>query len=179
MTVNGNLETPRRGVLLFVTPLAVLLAVFMFFFFSTDEWTTERVIGQLGFTAIAVGLVIATVAPERGAWGIRIVTFTIFLAYLFYLIYELWFSGQELSVSIRRSQSTPFNSILGFLFFGVPCLVYTLWGSTWGRLGHTEPEQTTRTDVMVYLIAWVAQALFLGLSTLVIIVGVWRSWSGS
>jgi hypothetical protein len=177
--MNGNLETPRRGVLLFVTPLAVLFAVFMFFFFSTDEWTTARVIGQVGFTAIALGLVAATVAPSKGAWGIRVVTFTIFAAYLSYLIYEFWFSGQEMAISTRRSQASPFNAILGFLFFGIPCLIYTLWGSTWGRVGHVNPERTTRTDRVVFLVAWTAQVLFLGLSALVVIVGIWRSWSSS
>jgi len=148
----------------------------MFFFFATDEWTTARVISQVGFTAIALGLVVATIAPSKGAWGIRVVTFTIFAAYLFYLIYEFWFSGQELSISARRSQASPFNSILGFLFFGVPCLLYTLWGSTWGRLGRVSPEQTTRTDILVFLFAWAAQILFLGLSALVVVVGIWRSW---
>jgi len=35
--MNANPETPRRGVLYFVTPLAVLVAAFMFFFFASDE----------------------------------------------------------------------------------------------------------------------------------------------
>jgi hypothetical protein len=175
--VSPNLETPRRGVLLFVTPLAVLFAAFMFLFFASDEWTAARVIGQVAFTAIALGLLVATIAPSRGAWGIRVVTFTIFAAYLSYLLYEFWFSGQQLSISPRRSQATPFNAILGFLFFGVPCLIYTLWGSTWGRLGHTAPRAATRADVIVFLVAWVAQVLFLALSALVVVVGVWSSWS--
>lgn len=177
--MNRNLETPRRGVLLLVTPLATLVAVFMFFFFASDEWTTARVVAQIGFSAIALGLVVATVDPAKGAWGLRVVTFTIFAAYLFYLIHEFWFSGQELTISPRRSQASPFNSVLGFLFFGVPCLVYTLWGSTWGRLGHLAPERATRTDIAVFLCAWAARILFLGLSALVVIVGLWRSWSVS
>jgi len=172
---DGNLETPRRGVLLLVTPLAVLIAVFMFVFFSADEWTPARAMGQVGFTAIALGLLIATVAPSRGAWGIRVVTFTIFAAYLSYLMHEFWFSGQELAISTERSQPSPFNSILGFLFFGIPCLLYTLWGSTWGRLGHVRPDSTTRMDRVVFLVAWTAQVLFLGLSALVVIAGIWRS----
>lgn len=170
-----NLETPRRGVLLFVTPVAVLIAMFMFVFFSADEWTPARAIGQVGFTAVALGLVVATVAPSRGGWGIRVVTFTIFAAYLLYLIHEFWFSGQELAISTRISQPSPFNSILGFLFFGIPCLLYTLWGSTWGRLGHVSPGRATRSDRVVFVVAWVAQAVFLCLSALVVIAGIWRS----
>lgn len=36
----------------------------MFFFFATDEWTPGRIIGQIGFTAIAFGLLVATLAPN-------------------------------------------------------------------------------------------------------------------
>jgi hypothetical protein len=172
--MGGNPETPRRGVLLFVTPLAVLNAAVVFLL--TDEWPISLALVEVGFTAIAFGLVVATVAPRRGAWGIRVVTLTIFLAYLSYLIYELWFSEQELAVS-PPAKSTPFNAILGFLFFGVPCLIYTLWGSTWGRLGYVESGSANRTDVIVYLIAWGAQILFLTLSVLVVVVGIWRWWS--
>lgn len=173
--MKGNLEVPRRGVLLFVAPIAVLIAVGMFLFFASDEWTPGRILVQIGFTAIAIGLVVATVSPRQGWWGLRLVTFTIFAAYLAYLVYELWFSGRELTVTQRQSQATPFNSILGFLFFGVPCLIYTLWGSTWGRLGYVEPEKATRTDVVVYLLARGAAALMFGLSILVLVVGIWRA----
>jgi hypothetical protein len=175
--LSGNLETPRRGVLLFAAPVAVLIAVFMFVFFSADEWTLARAIGQAGFTAIALGLVVATVAPSKGGWGIRVVTFTIFAAYLAYLIHQFWFSGQEVTLSSRMSQPSPFNSILGFLFFGIPCLLYTLWESTWGRLGHMNAGRATRSDKVVFAVAWIAQALFLCLSALVVITGVWRSLS--
>src|SRR5262245_45076141 len=115
--MGGNLEVPRRGVLLFVTPIAVLVAVGMFFFFASVDWTIARVVVEIGFAAIAVGLTVATIAPRRGWWGLRLVTFTIFSAYLGYLIHQLWFSGEALSVPERESQATPFNSILGFLFF--------------------------------------------------------------
>ena len=159
-----------------MTPIAALIAVGMFLFFAGDEWTFGRIITQIGFSAIAVGLVVATVSPRHGWWGLRLVTFTIFAAYLAYLIYELWYSGEGLTITQRQSQATPFNSILGFLFFGVPCLIYTLWGSTWGRLGYVDPEKVTRTDVVVYLLARLAAALFLGLSILVVVVGVGRWW---
>ena len=177
--MNANPESPRRGVLYFVTPLAVLVAAFMFFFFASEEWTPARVIFQVALSALAFGLVVATVAPKKGWWGVRIVTFTIFIAYLWYLIDMLWISGQELEVTGRRSEATPFNAILGFLFFGVPCLLYTLWGSTWGRLGRASPEETTRTDIFMYWIAWAAQVLFLGLSALVVITAITKTFGGS
>ena len=168
-----NLETPRRGVLLFVTPLAILIAAIMFLFFS-DDWTAGRIIGEVVFVAIALGLLAATVAPQRGAWGIRLVTFILFLVYLGYLLYEFLFSGQQLELS-GRPEPSPFKALLGFLFFGIPCLLYTMWGSTWGRLGHVKPSAATTSDRVVYLVAWGAQILFLLLSAVAIVAVIFRS----
>ena len=172
--MNENLESPRRGVLLWVTPIAVVVTAFMYVYFDSYEWTTPQIFLQVALTAVSFGLVVATTSPGKGWWGLRIVTFVIFGPYLWYLIDMLWLSGEELEVTGRRSDATPFNAILGFLFFGVPCLLYTMWGSTWGRLGHSSPEETTRTDVVMYRIAWAAQALFLILCGLVVLTGLVR-----
>lgn len=173
-----NSESPRRGVLLWVTPIAVAVTAFMYVYFDSYEWTTAQVVLQVALTAVSFGLLVATVSPRKGWWGLRVVTFVIFAAYLWYLIDMLWLSGEELEVTGRRSDATPFNALLGFLFFGVPCLLYTMWGSTWGRLGHVPPEETTRTDIVMYGIAWAAQALFLILSALVIGIGLLRTLGG-
>ncbi len=176
--MNKNPEAPRRGVLLFVTPMAILIAVFMYIFFSSDEWTTPRVIGQVIFTALAIGLLVATISPEKGWWGIRLVTFIIFITYFSYLIDQLWLTDQALDFPDRKSQATPFNSILGFLTFGIPCLIYTLWGSTWGRLGTVEPENIKRSDIVVFYVAWGSQLLLLLLSVMLVITWGYRWWTG-
>ena len=176
--MSENLEVPRRGVLLWVTPIAVIVTAFMYVYFDSYEWTTGPIVFQVALSAMTAGLLVATIWPDKGWWGLRIVAFVIFAAYLWYLIDMLWLSGQELTVTGRRSQATPFNAILGFLFFGVPCLLYTMWGSTWGRLGYRPPEKITRTDKVMYGIAWGAQALFLALSALVVITALVRLLGG-
>lgn len=177
--MSQNLEVPRRGVLLWVTPIAVVLTAFMYVYFDSYEWEPGPIIVQVALSAISVGLVVATIWPEKGWWGIRVVAFVIFAAYLWYLIDMIWLSGQAIEITERRSQATPFNAILGFLFFGIPCFLYTMWGSTWGRLGHRSSEDVTRIDIFTYYIAWAAQALFLALSSLIVITGLVRSFGGS
>ena len=169
-----NPEQPRQRVLFFVTPLAVLMAAFMFFFFSQDEWTTNRVIGQLGFSVIAFGLLITTLFPVRGWWGIRLVTLTIFLTYSSYLIDQLWFSEETISLSGNFARPTPMNSVLGFLVWGLPSLFYTLWGSLSGRLHYLPEAGASLSDVVAHIIAWIAQAIFLILVAAIAFTAIFR-----
>ena len=170
-----NAETPKRSVLWFASGGMVLFTSFMYLFFDQRGWTTRDVvfIGIAG--AMTLGLIITLVDAKRFWWGMRLVTFIIFAAYLSYLLYEFWWSGKALELTARRSAASPFNSVLGFLFFGVPCLLYTFWGSTWGKLGHAQPQNVTRSDIFTFYIAWGAQWLFLLLSALAVAAALMRS----
>jgi hypothetical protein len=173
---SANAESPRRGVLWFAAPAMMLFTAFMYLFFDQrGGWPISEIVFVGVCAAMSFGLVMALINATKFWWGLRIVTFIIFAAYLAYLLHEFWFTSQPLEVTPRRSAATPFNAILGFLFFGVPCLLYSFWGSTWGKLGHAKPENVTRWDIANFYLAWGAQWLFLILSVVAVVVGLWRS----
>lgn len=163
-------QTPKRSVLWFASGGMLLFTWFMYLFFDQRGWETRDVIFIAISGAMTSGLVLTLINAQRYWWGMRIVTFIIFACYLSYLLYEFWWSGRELELTARRSSATPFNAILGFLFFGVPSLLYTFWGSTWGKLGHAEPRNVTGWDLATFYLAWGAQWLFLILSGLAVVV---------
>lgn len=170
-----NAETPGRTILWFATSGMVLFTSFMGFFFDQRGWKTHDIvfIGISG--AMTLGLIVTLIDAKRFWWGMRLVNFIIFAVYFSYLLYEFWWSDKTLELATRRSSASPFNSIHGFLFFGVPCLLYTFWGSTWGKLGHARPQNISRSDVLTFYIAWGAQWLCLILSALAIGAALLRS----
>lgn len=78
-------------------------------------------------------LVILCVAGFLALWGVpfvgRLVSGIIALAFGWYLVEECFISFDgDWRVGGKRSQTSPINSILGFVVFGVPCLIYTVFG---------------------------------------------------
>ncbi len=98
--------------------------------FQMQETVEE---GRLAGTIICVGLILACLAGVLALWGVpgmgRIVSGIIALAFGAYVVHECFldFDG-EWGWGKSRSQTTPINSILGFLVFGLPCLIYTVLG---------------------------------------------------
>lgn len=156
----------------------VLTTLFMFVFFDDGGWTTERTVGQAILTAITVLVVAATVAPDRAWWAFRILAFSVFAVYFWYLITQFVIEAKPLEFPPRSGERSPMNALMGFLVFGVPCLIYSMWGSTWGKLGRGNPENVTRGDTITFYIAWGAQVLFILLSVLAAIVALWK-WFAS
>lgn len=83
---------------------------------------------------IATSLVILVcIAGFLALWGVplvgRIVTGIIAFGYGWYVIDQciIKFDGSW-GWGGPKSATTPINSILGFLFFGLPCLIYTIFG---------------------------------------------------
>lgn len=147
----------------------------LFLFFDQRGWKTWN-IASIGISIlVTIGFIVTLIDPQRFWWGMRLVTFVIFAGYLAYLLDEFWRPSHELEQLSRPSEASQFNSVLGFLFFGLPCLLYTFWGSTWGKLGHPEPESVSRSDVFLFYIAWGAQWLCLFLSVWAIGVVFFRS----
>ncbi len=168
-----NVESPRRGVLLFVTPFAVLSAVVMFFFFDQRGWSTTDIAFEAVLVLICVCLVLTLISPRAFWWAPRIVAFIIFASYLGYLVHELF--SQPFVVPASRGAANPINAILGFCFFGVPCLLYALSGSTIGPIaGKTDETHITAADIRYLRIAAAARLVFLGVSSLVVVIGVIR-----
>lgn len=118
---------PLRWVL---SPLLLLFsAVFVIPLLETVE--EDRLAG----TVICAGLIIACLAGVLALWGVpgtgRIVSGIVALGFGGYLVHECFldFDG-DWGWGKSRSQATPINSILGFLVFGLPCLAYTVLGSS-------------------------------------------------
>jgi hypothetical protein len=77
--------------------------------------------------------------PERFWLAGRIITGTVFLVYLAYLISEWVWDAQDLGIGKPRSSATPLNATLGFLIIGLPCLWWTLFGRFSLRRQHQGP----------------------------------------
>lgn len=146
-------DRPRRGVLLLITPPFVVYVVLSAVMFWGD-WTVGRVIVQTAMTLMALGLMVAMLSPRRGAWGVRLVAFVIFASYLAYLINEFLVEEDSLTLCVRQSESSPYMAVAGFLFFGMPCLIYSLWGSTWGNAKRRESGRPTPGEVRLHCLAW-------------------------
>jgi len=173
-----NAQKPGKVGMWILSSLLVLATVLSILLFEDREWTTERIEWQAILTAVTVLVVAATVAPERAWWALRILAFSVFAVYFWYVITQFVIEPKPLVFPPSSGERSPMNALMGFLFFGVPCLIYSLWGSTWGKLGHENPENVTRGDIVTFYIAWTAQAVFLVLSVLAAVVALWK-WFAS
>jgi hypothetical protein len=50
----------------------------------------------------------------------------------------------------------------------LPSLLYTLWGSPWGKLGAPDPRKVTRSDFLILKLAIYGRWLSLGMTLLVL-----------
>ena len=66
--------------------------------------------------------------PAYARFAYRTAAACVFVAYLAYLIYEVFFSGKPLRLAGGRGEASPRNAIIGFLVFGWPSLCYILFG---------------------------------------------------
>jgi hypothetical protein len=120
------------------------------------------------FTVIVTSLlIILCVSGLLALWGIpfvgRIASGIIALTFGWYLVDQciINFNG-DWGFGKKRSETTPFNSICGFLVFGLPCLIYTVFGRFTFRkepeyegdfdyddLDDDEPNQTKKCEQAV------------------------------
>lgn len=111
-----------------------------------------------------IGMIFTLVNAARFWWGMRIVTFLMFAVFFCSLV-DAAFIHRQLAGSDGLST---INSIRAFLIIGLPSLLYTLWGSTWGKLGQQRPRNPTRADLTVLRIAILSRWLFLALTIIVV-----------
>jgi hypothetical protein len=111
-----------------LSPVLLLFAVL--FSFQTSACLKE---GNSAGLVIGCALVVLSIAGLLALWGVkhagRIVTGLIGFGYAAYLIHECFvdFDGNW-GWRSKRSETTPVNSILGFVIIGLPCLIYTIFG---------------------------------------------------
>jgi hypothetical protein len=98
---------------------------------------------SITFTVACAVMCIAMLFPHC-RWAIRIITGMVFFAYLIYLVHEWLFdTSAGIGIGAKRSESTPLNSLLGFVIIGLPCLWYTVFGRFTFR---PEPEPNNLSD---------------------------------
>jgi hypothetical protein len=166
---SSNSEVPRRGILWFATIAMALFTGFMCLFFSQAGWTRFSVGFEVISGAVAIALLLTLINKDRYWWAMRVITFIIFALYFWYVIDECYIKQKPLQLG-GLGDASPLNAVRGFLFFGVPCLLYTLWGSPWGKLGQSKPGNITKADVATFQMARASRWLFL-LLTLLVVVG--------
>ncbi|HEX7681628.1 MAG TPA: hypothetical protein VF713_26130 [Thermoanaerobaculia bacterium] len=158
-----NFEEPRRPVLGIAAVASALTTASLLYV----VWVTGRgTIVVVPFFVISAALLLAWLVPGRFWWATRLVALIIGAAYLGYIVDQFFFSPQPFSLLVERSRAAPFNAILGFLFFGVPCFLYAIFGSTSGRGPYVEGQQVTSIDRSAFYIAVVARWLFVALTSL-------------
>jgi hypothetical protein len=163
MKVASNRNVPRRGVLWFGTITLGAITGFMALFFSQSSWSTAAMAFVAICTAATFGLLLTLINAARFWWGMRLVTLIMF-ATVFWSLISAAFSRHELH---GPDEMSSLDAIRAFLFFGLPSLLYTLWGSTWGKLGRDSPAYPTRADVVVLRMAIIGRWVFLALTLVV------------
>lgn len=111
--------------------LSPFLLLFAAVFFIPLRESMES--GNQGAVFVTSLLIILCVSGLLALWGIpfvgRIASGIIALAFGWYLVDQciINFHG-DWGFEKKRSETTPFNSICGFVVFGLPCLIYTIFG---------------------------------------------------
>ncbi|TNY27715.1 hypothetical protein [Fulvimonas soli] len=146
----------------------LLFAGGMYAFFAQRGWTLRDGIFEGVCVALGLGLLASCLSRRAFLVLSRIGAGLVFAAYLGYLLYECFYSGQAWRVG-DPAQPSPFAATLGLLLWGLPCLLYALWGSFWGRAGVTPPAHWSRHDVLVLRVAMYARRLFLLLLVLAVV----------
>jgi hypothetical protein len=109
-----------------------------------DDWNTTKVIAAAGWSACCTLAIPAIYDSRRFWWAARGVTAINFFCYLSYLISEAVLSGGSFTPT-RRSDASPYNSVVGFIVIGLPALWYTLFGRfTFRRQGHNTTSSTQK-----------------------------------
>ena len=162
-------NTPRRGVLWFASIAMALFTGFMSLFFAQRGWRTFDVVFVAVCIVITFGLIVTLVDSVRFWWGMRLVTSVIFSISFWYVLNEGFIHPHGMHFG-QPGEASLFNAVRGFLFFGLPSLLYTLWGSTWGKLGTPGLRNVTRADFLVLKIAIYSRWLFLAATLMTVAV---------
>ncbi len=115
MAFGKTLFSGSRFIFWTLTPILFLVLVWMPF--SIEKWDATRVAVVVAIDSVSLLLILALYDPKCFYWAARGVTALVFLAYVAYVIDELFVSGKAL-----------FQSLCGLVIIGLPALWYTLWG---------------------------------------------------
>ena len=109
----------------------LLLGILVFSVILYGQIEEKRLSGVLISAVLAVcclcGLLIG-ISPMRFGWTVIFVTGSVAVGYIWYFCDTYFGEGQALTPSARRSEATPWNAMLGFIFIGLPCMIFTVRG---------------------------------------------------
>jgi cyanate permease len=110
-----------------LSPFVLLFAVLMPLLI--EEWTLDRTVLMVVMELMCFCLLAGFWLPPRiGFLAFRFLAGMVAVAYAAYLVHEFFFTDKPFTVSGRRSNASPFGAILGFLFIGVPSLLFAVLG---------------------------------------------------
>ncbi len=163
-----NAELPRSWLMWLLLPLSYLTVYFLYLNFSTQTSSLSNFklfIILMPFILIALGVTVSIISPGRGWWGLRLISFMVFIGYISYFIDQFIINPSALTVFVRSSANA-FNAMLGMLLIGFPSLAYTFWGSVLGRLGHKNQIKVTKSDrntlILMRMVLLLSSLLLIG-----------------
>ena len=158
--MDRNLESPRRIVMAAMAPIAVVVSIVMFLVFDDRGWKAAEVVFESILVVVALCVSLSAISPRGFWWAPRLVAFVIFLAYLVYFFYEILFVGDDFSVPVSAGSPSAFNALRGLCFFGIPCLLYAIFGSSIGPIARLKgDERPTEQDLFYWNVSKNARRL--------------------
>lgn len=126
-TFGRTLFASSQFVRISLTPFLLLFAVLLPL--AIPKWTPTGVAIVVALESMCIALLLGFWLPPRHRhWAFRGVAGLVFLSYTGYLIYEFFFTNGPLQLPRNRAEASPYNALLGFVFIGLPCLWYTIFG---------------------------------------------------
>jgi hypothetical protein len=130
----------------------VLLGIAAFILVAKDAFEDgKNMTGMLAsyFSFLCTIGMYAMVSPKHGLACGRIIAGSVALIYVAYFADTYFIEGQSLMPTGRKSDSTPFNAILGFIAIGFPCAQFAITGVPfWGLWRKKEPNQSLQKTTM-------------------------------
>jgi len=119
----------------------VLIGIVAFLFVAKGSFEDGRTMAGVAssyFAFLCMLGMYAMLSKKHGLACGRIVAGTVALAYVAYFVGTFFIEGQSLMPTGRRSDSTPFNAIWGFIAIGLPCAQFAITGVPFWRIGKKE-----------------------------------------
>lgn len=163
-----KIEDQSNWTLIVISVFATLTALMMYLSFDQRGWSTSAIIFEVILVLVCFCLILTSINQRTFWWAPRVIAFIIFAIYLTYLVNGLL--EKPFAIPDSRATDNTINALLGFCFFGLPSLLYSLSGSKLGSIANkTDISEVTPSDIRYFKIAQAARFVFLIVSTIVMI----------
>ncbi|HBC88800.1 MAG TPA: hypothetical protein DCZ94_17800 [Lentisphaeria bacterium] len=114
--------------------------------FLIPKWNVGIVIIMVALSIIGIFLILGMFNPSRFGWAFRVVSATVFLAYVAYALSELAENDWMLKKPKSRGEANPVNALIGLVIIGGPALMYTILGRFRFQKEEDEPFDDDELD---------------------------------